>query len=137
MRAAALLALLLLACTPPPIRNTNRGVLWVSVEGTDLAPAESASFDVGTVRVGSRKEVVLRATNTGVDALNVTGVYLGSAGNGSFYVRDVSGKLEPEQSLTATVTFSPATAGAQQTQVTFSHDAESALPSVTLTGMGG
>lgn len=130
------LAGLLLACSPPPIRNTNRGVLNLSVEGSDQAPAEMPTWDMGEVVVGGRKEVVIRATNVGTDAMNVTGVYLGAIGNGSFYARDTSGTLEPEQSLTATVTFSPATKGAQRTQVTFSHDADSALPSLHLTGTG-
>lgn len=131
-----LASLVLLACAPPPVRGTNRGVLFVSVDGSDAEPAETASWNVGEVVVGSRKDVVLRATNVGVDTLNVTAVYLGAVGNGSFYTRGVSGRLDPEQSLSATVTFSPAATGPQQTQVTFSHDADSALPTVALSGTG-
>ncbi|MGV3622837.1 MAG: hypothetical protein ACO1OB_18610 [Archangium sp.] len=123
-------------CTITPIRDTNRGELFLSVEGSDEPPAAMPSFDLGEVMVGGRKTVTIRATNVGIDALNVSGVFLGAVGNGSFYVRDASGELEPGQSLTAAVTFSPATKGAQQTQVTFSHDADSALPSLQLTGTG-
>lgn len=127
---------LLLACSPPPVRSTNRGVLFLSVEGSDEAPAEMPRWDMGEVVVGARKELVIRATNVGSDPLTVTGVYLGAIGNGSFFARNTGGKLEQDESLTATVTFSPATKGSQQTQVTFSHDADSALPSLHVTGTG-
>lgn len=79
----------------------------------------------------------MRATNVGVDPLNVQGISLGSTGNGSWFVRDVTKLLAPEGFMTVTVTFAPAGSGAQSTQVTFSHDADAALPSLRLTGTGG
>lgn len=136
-RWPALIALAALtACQVQPVRNTNRGVLHLSVEGDSQAPALDATHDVGAVMVGLRKEVVVRATNVGVDPMNVLGVSLGSTGNGSFFVRDVTRLLAPEASVTATVTFAPAGAGAQATQVTFSHDADAPLPSLQLSGTG-
>jgi hypothetical protein len=120
----------------PSVRNTNRGELHLSVEG-DMAPAAlSLSYDVGAVAVGTTRAIVVRATNVGIDTMNVVGVSLGSVGNGSWFVRDVSGSLTPGASLTSTVTFAPVGAGAQQTQVTFSHDADAALPSLQLSGTG-
>lgn len=133
---AALLALA--ACQPSVVRNTNRGELHVSVEGDARPPALDFSFDVGTVAVGQRKELVVRATNAGEDALTVVGVNLGAMGNGSWFVRDVTNRpLAPGASLTTTVTFAPVGVGAQTTQVTFSHDADAAFPSLVLTGTGG
>lgn len=124
------------ACQPMPVKMTNRGVLHVSVEGDSQAAALDVQYDVGAVTVGLRKEVVVRATNVGVDAMHVLGVSLGTAGNGSWFVRDVTGALSPGASLTATVTFAPAGQGAQTTQVTFSHDADAAFPSLQLSGTG-
>ena len=124
-------------CQPQLVRNTNRGVLHVSVEGDERSPALDLDYDVGAVRVGLRKELVVRATNVGIDPMTVLGVSLGSSGNGSWFVRDVSRALGPGASVTATVTFAPVGVGAQATQVTFSHDADAALPSLRLTGTGG
>lgn len=136
-RALALFSLAALAaCQPLPVKMTNRGVLHVSVEGDSQAPALDLRHDAGAVTVGLRKEIVVRATNVGVDTMSVLGVSLGTAGNGSWFVRDVTGTLSPGASLTATVTFAPAGQGAQTTQVTFSHDADAAFPSVQLTGTG-
>lgn len=129
-----LVALVTQACNVAPVKPTNRGVLWLAVN--DEAPSENPTWDFGELALGTRKEVVVRAVNMGPQSLRVTGVFLGAVGNGSFYVRDVSGELEPEESLTATVTFSPATAGAQQSQVTFAHDADTPQPSLRLLGVG-
>lgn len=127
----------LVGCTPPNmVKNTNRGQLHVTVEGTDTPAAINVSFDVGGVQVGTTRAVTVVATNVGIDAMEVVGVSLGSVGNGSWFVRDVSGKLAPGASLTSMVTFAPIGAGAQSTQVTFSHDADAAFPSVQLTGTG-
>jgi len=124
------------ACQPQPVRGTHRGILHVSVDGDSQAPALDLSYDVGPVVVGLRKEVVVRATNVGVDPMTVLGVSLGSSGNGSWFVHDASGVLAPGASLTATVTFAPVGVGAQATRVTFSHDADAALPSAQLSGTG-
>ncbi|MDP1826372.1 MAG: hypothetical protein Q8L48_24100 [Archangium sp.] len=138
MRAPFLVVVLsaLCACQPQPVRNTNRGVLHVSVEGDSQAPALQLDFDIGTVGVGLRKELVVRATNVGVDPMTVLGVSLATSGNGSWFVRDVSMPLSPGASVTALVTFAPVGQGAQATQVTFSHDADAALPSLRLSGSG-
>lgn len=125
------------ACQPQLVRNTNRGVLYVSVEGDERSPALDLDYDVGAVQVGLRKEVVVRATNVGVDPMTVLGVSLGASGNGSWFVRDVSRALAPGSSVTATVTFAPVGVGMQATQVTFSHDADAALPSLRVSGTGG
>ena len=124
----------LTACQAPPVRNTTRGVLEVCVEGDSQPPALDVTSEVGSVQVGLRKEVVVRATNTGIDAMSVLGVSLGSAGNGSWVVRDLTRMLAPGSSVTATVTFAPPAVGAQTTQVTLSHDADAALSSVRLNG---
>lgn len=137
MRLCSLALLVLTACQASPVRNTNRGVLHLSVEGDTQAPALDLNYDLGSVVVGQRKEVVVRATNVGIDPMTVVGVSLGSTGNGSWFVRDVTKILAPQASTTATITFAPAGQGAQSTQVTFSHDADSALPSLRLTGTGG
>ena len=138
MRWLGLLALVSLsACQPQLVRNTHRGVLHLSVEGDAQAPALDLTYDVGTVMVGLRKEVTVRATNVGLDPMNVLGASLGTSGNGSWFVRDVAATLSPGESVTATVTFAPAGAGAQSTQVTFSHNADAALPSLRLNGTGG
>lgn len=138
LRWALVLALgALCACQPQPVRGTHRGVLHLSVDGDAQAPALDLTYDVGAVAIGLRKELVVRATNVGVDPMTVLGVSLGSSGNGSWFVRDVSGILAPGASMTATVTFAPVGTGAQQTQATFSHDADAALPSLRLTGTGG
>ncbi len=134
--AWSLVALAALSCNTPQVRRTNRGVLWLTVVGSDEALAENPTWDFGELALGTRKEVTVRAVNMGPESLRVTGVFLGVVGNGSFYVRDVSGELEPEESLTATVTFSPATVGAQQSQVTFAHDADTPQPSLRLLGSG-
>ena len=118
------------------VRNTNRGVLHLSVEGDTQEPALDLSYDVGAVTVGLRKELIVRATNVGSDPMNVLGVSLGTSGNGSWFVRDVTAALSPGASVTATVTFAPAGLGAQATQVTFSHNADAALPSLRLSGTG-
>lgn len=130
-------SLALAGCQPGGVRNTNRGILHVSVEGDSQAAALDLTYDVGTVAVGQRKEITVRATNVGIDSLDVTGVSLGSVGNGSWFVRDVSRELPPGSSVTTTVTFAPAAAGSQTTQVTFAHDADAAFPSVRLNGTGG
>ena len=137
MRWSIFAVLALCACQPQPVRNTRRGLLHLSVEGDAQSPALDLSYDVGPVMVGLRKELTVRAANVGVDPLTVLGVSLGSSGNGSWFVRDVTKLLAPGESLTAVVTFAPAGQGAQSTQVTFSHDADAALPSVRLTGTGG
>lgn len=138
MRWLSLLTLAsLMACQPQPVRNTHRGVLHLSVDGDSQAPALDLTYDVGTVMVGLRKEVAVRATNVGLDPMNVLGASLGTSGNGSWFVRDVAATLSPGESVTATVTFAPAGAGAQSTQVTFSHNADAALPSLRLNGTGG
>ena len=125
------------ACQPQPVRGTHRGVLHLSVDGDSQAPALDLAYDVGQLTVGLRKEVVVRATNVGVDPMTVLGVSLGSSGNGSWFVRDASGALAPGASLTATVTFAPVGVGAQATRLTFAHDADAALPSLQLSGTGG
>lgn len=127
----------LCACQPQPVRNTNRGVLHLSIEGDAQAPAQELDFDVGSVVVGLRKELTVRATNVGVDPMTVLGVSLATSGNGSWFVRDVSKPLSPGASVTALITFAPVGQGAQATQVTFSHDADAAFPSLRLTGTGG
>lgn len=126
----------LTACQPQQVRNTNRGLLHLSVEGDAQAPALELTYDVGSVMVGLRKELIVRATNVGADPLNVVGVSLGTSGNGSWFVRDVAASLSPGDSVTATVTFAPAGVGAQSTQLTFSHNADAALPSLRLSGTG-
>ena len=136
MWRSAVLLLGLSACQPQVVKSTNRGVLHVSIEGDSQEPALDVNFDVGMVRVGQQQPLVVRATNVGVDTLHVLGVSLGAAGNGSWFVRDASGELTPGSSLTATVTFAPVGVGGQATQVTFSHDADAALPSARLTGTG-
>lgn len=123
-------------CMPPPLQGTRRGELHVSVEGDSTPAALELTFDVGSVQVGATKQVVVRATNVGVDSLSVSGASLGSAGNGSWFVRSSSAMLAPGASTTATVTFAPASPGPQTTQVTFSHDADAAFPSVQLSGTG-
>ena len=130
------LAASLTACQPQLVKGTHRGVLHLSVEGDSQPAALDLNYDVGAVMVGLRREVVVRATNVGVDPMNVLGVSLGSSGNGSWFVRDVTKQLAPGASVTATVTFAPVGAGAQSTQVTFSHDADAALPSLQLSGSG-
>ncbi len=125
------------ACQPQVVKSTKRGVLHLSVDGDAQAPALDLAFDVGTVTVGTQRPIVVRATNVGIDAMNVVGASLGSAGNGSWFIRDASAELAPGSSVTATVTFAPAGVGAQATQVTFSHDADAALPSLRLSGTGG
>ncbi len=137
MRWLLCLALVwLTACQPQLVRNTHRGVLHLSVEGDSQAPALDLAYDVGPVSVGLRKEVIVRATNVGLDPMNVLGVSLASTGNGSWFVRDVAATLSPGASVTATVTFAPAGVGAQSTQLTFSHNADAALPSLSLSGTG-
>lgn len=126
----------LTACQPQLVRNTHRGVLHLSVEGDSQEPALDLAYDVGPVSVGLRKEVIVRATNVGLDPMNVLGVSLASTGNGSWFVRDVAATLSPGASVTATVTFAPAGVGAQSTQLTFSHNADAALPSLSLSGTG-
>ncbi|MFZ5442984.1 MAG: hypothetical protein ACOZQL_23460 [Myxococcota bacterium] len=131
------LAAILAGCQQPQnVRSTNRGVLHVSIEGDAQPAAIELSYDVGQVRVGQQQPLTVRATNVGLDALEVLGVSLGSTGNGSWFVRDAHGSLAPGASLTATVTFAPVGPGAQATQVTFSHDADAALPSARLSGTG-
>lgn len=129
-------AALLVSCMPPPLQGTRRGELHLAVEGDSGAPALNITFDVGSVPVGSTKQITVRATNVGIDALTVSGASLGSAGNGSWFVRSSGAMLEPGASTTATVTFAPASAGPQSTQVTFSHDADAAFPSAQLSGTG-
>ena len=136
MKVLCLAALASLGCQPQPVRNTHRGVLHLSVEGDAQEPALALNFDVGAVMVGLSKELIVRATNVGLDPMIVLGVSLGSAGNGSWFVRDVSRPLAPGAAVTATVTFAPVGVGAQQTQVTFSHDADAALPSLRVSGAG-
>ena len=136
MRMLCLAAIALWGCQPQPVRNTHRGVLHVSVEGDSQEPALDLTFNAGSVMVGLRKEVIVRATNVGIDPMTVLGVSLGSRGNGSWFVRDVAKALAPGASVTATVTFAPVGVGAQETQVTFSHDADAALPSLHVTGSG-
>lgn len=120
----------------PMVTDTARGELHVSVVGDAQAPALELSYDVGAVAVGQRKELTVRATNVGEDPLQVLGVSLGSGGNGSWFVRDVTGRLEVGQSVEARVTFVPVAVGAQATTVTFSHDADAQLPVVRLSGSG-
>ncbi len=137
LTALVVAAGVLLGCQGgPTVRGTNKGELRLSIEGDAQAPALELAFDLGAVPVGQRKEVVIRGANVGEDTLKVLGVSLGSAGNGSWFVRDTTRTLEPGASVTATVTFQPATAGAQATTVTFSHDADAQLPVVNLTGTG-
>jgi hypothetical protein len=128
--------LALSACQPQVVKSTNRGVLHVSVEGDSQQPALDLAYDVGQVRVGQQQALTVRATNVGIDTLHVVGVSLGAVGNGSWFVRDATGELAPGSSLTATVTFAPVGVGAQATQLTFSHDADAALPTARLTGTG-
>lgn len=132
----ALALLSFTACQPQPVRNTNRGVLHVSVDGDSQEPALDLTYDVGPVTVGLRKEVIVRATNVGIDPMMVSGASLGTTGNGSWFLRDVSAMLSPGASVTATITFVPAGVGAQSTQVTFSHNADAAFPSLRLSGTG-
>lgn len=131
-----LVLVLVTGCEPQVVKGTHRGELHVSIEGDTQAPALDLSFDVGAVQVGTQRQLVVRATNVGIDALRVLGVTLGAQGNGSWFVRDATGTLAPGSSLTATVTFAPVGRGAQATQVTFAHDADAALPSARLTGTG-
>lgn len=137
MRGSILAVLALCACQPQPVRSTHRGLLHLSVDGDSQSPALDLSYDVGPVMVGLRKELTVRAANVGVDPMTVLGVSLGSSGNGSWFVRDVTRQLAPGESVAVVVTFAPAGPGAQSTQVTFAHDADAALPSLHLTGTGG
>lgn len=136
MWRGAVVLLALSACQPQVVKSTNRGVLHVSVEGDSQQPALDLAYDVGQVLVGQQQALTVRATNVGIDTLHVLGASLGAVGNGSWFVRDATGELAPGSSLTATVTFAPVGVGAQATQLTFSHDADAALPSARLTGTG-
>lgn len=135
MRFLAVVALALLACGQPPVTRSSRGVLVVSIEGQEAEPAVEQTIDLGAVAVGTERVVVVRATNIGDDTMRVYGASLG-ADNGAWFVRNTGGMLEPEQSLTVTVTFQPVGVGAQSTQLLFTHDAAAASPRVSLSGTG-
>ena len=134
--AALLLAVIASACGPQKVTGSNRGELFVSIVGVDGEPALEITHDVGAVAVGSSTQLTVRAINVGRDSMHVFGATLGAVGNGSWFVRDTSGELAPEASLSVNVTFAPVEVGPQATTLTFSHDAAASTPVVRLTGAG-
>lgn len=132
--SCAALAAGALACGRPSVQPTNRGDLYLSVDGG--TPTPELSFDFGDVTLGQTRTVDVVATNVGLDALNLTRLTLEGSDTGAFFVKGALGRVEPGATTTATVTFAPAKVGAQSTRLIFEHDADAARPVATLSGSG-
>lgn len=132
--ACAALAAGALACGRPGVQPTNRGDLYLSVDGG--TPTPELAFDFGGVTLGQTRTVDVVATNVGLDALNLTRLTLEGSDTGAFFVKGALGKVEPGATTTATVTFAPAKLGPQSTRLIFEHDADAARPVATLSGSG-
>lgn len=121
-------------CGRLDVKPTNRGDLYLSVDGG--TPTPELTFDFGDVTLGQTRSVDVVATNVGLDALNLTRLTLEGSDTGAFFVKGDLGKVEPGATTTATVTFAPAGVGAQSTRLIFEHDADAPRPLATLNGTG-
>ena len=101
------------------------------VEDIDVQPL---ALDFGNVFLGYHRQLTLTVSNTGTDALTVSGTLVGLADyqlSASTYV------LQPRASTTITVTFAPTLAAVRNTQLGFfSSDPDEPLVIVDLAGTG-
>jgi hypothetical protein len=131
-----LLSLALVGCNAKPTGSTRLGVLNVAVMEGTAAPALESSWNFGTVTLGHSSVITVDASNVGQDPLTLLGVTLQAADTGAFYVRAATVELVPGAHTTCTVTFSPVKEGEQTARLVFDHDADTAIPALTLTGKG-
>lgn len=108
-----------------------------SGNGTPSLTAGSSSLDFGSVAVGSSKNLSLTVTNPATNGtVNVSKVAVTGTGFSINSVPAVPFSVAPGQSVTATLSFAPTTAGAASGSLTVTSDATDSSLSVPLTGTG-
>jgi hypothetical protein len=107
----------------------------VSGEGSAVAAIETdkSSLDFGNVEVGTSKDLTLRISNTGSEALNISDI---SVSGTQFSVSINSRTLAPGTSFDNTVTFTPASPGPVSANLTLTSNAPSSPTIVPMTGSG-
>jgi hypothetical protein len=108
----------------------------VAVTGTGGVPSFSVTrrtVPFGPVALGSSKPDSVTVTDTGTVTLVIGSV---ASGNGTFTVSPPNVTLQPAQSRTFYITFTPASAGAQSGVIVFSSNAPEAHDTVSVSGSG-
>ncbi len=109
----------------------------VAVTGTGGLPAFSVTrrqVPFGTVPLGGNKLDSVSVKDTGTVALVISGV---ASSNGAFTVSPTNATLQPAQSRTFYITFTPANTIAQSGNLVFTHNAPGAHDTVSVSGTGG
>ncbi len=107
-----------------------------AVNGTGIAPEFSvspSSLDFNNVQIGNSKTDSVTVTNTGTAELIVS---LVESNNSDYSITPTFTTLQPAESETFAITFSPTSTGAISGQINFTHNADGSPHSVNVTGRG-
>ncbi|TAK62390.1 MAG: choice-of-anchor D domain-containing protein [Bacteroidetes bacterium] len=107
-----------------------------AVTGTGIAPqfsVDSSTLSFGNVKVGESGNDSIIVTNTGSAGLTITSV---SSSDGEFVVSPTTASLPPSATQTFLVTFTPGSAGAKSSTLSFYHNASGSPSSVAANGIG-
>ncbi|GAB5518608.1 MAG: hypothetical protein RhofKO_08590 [Rhodothermales bacterium] len=120
--------------TAEAVELTEQATLEVtaSVTGFPEIDVDVAEIDFETVFVGANGSGEVVITNTGTDPLDVANI---SADNDDYAVDITSGTLEPGESMTISVTYTPTAAESDDATLTITHDAGDDV-TVSLLGAG-
>jgi len=118
--------------TNDPMHGEINVPAHLDVTGIPLFAADPTALDFGTIYVSQSATLPLVVSNPGTQTLIVTGV---SFDDPEFSVDLSSFEVEPLQSRTLQVRFSPLTAGTHQASMVFEHNADDSPSTVDLTGV--
>ena len=120
--------------------DANNSPQLVQMTGTGIAPSvmlQPQNLDCGTQRVGtSAAPLPVTLTNSGTDVLNLTSIAITSGGTDYSQVHNCPPTLNPGQSCTVHVTFTPTALGSRPALLQITDDASDSPQSVPLQGIG-
>ncbi len=126
-----MLALIMAGCGSAGAGATKAG----PISSPGALSASPTSIDFGSVNVGSTKDLPLTLSNPGGAAVNVSQIHVtGTAFSDPAMVLPVS--IPAGQNVQVTIHFAPQSGGTLNGSVAVTSDAPTAIPDVTLTGIG-
>jgi hypothetical protein len=111
------------------------GLSGTGVTATFLLTANPTSLSFGSVNLGSNSLLSASLTNTGNSNLNISSVNVSGAGFSASGVTSGT-TLTPNQAVTLSVTFAPASAGSLTGSVSVASNATNSPTSIALSGTG-